>query len=144
MAFSPHVDERRKATPPIEQRLQFNSRIDPTFFATGVRHRITMWIVNTTSSGMIMFRVVSTTIDAYDIRLVFNRSSLEQGYPMIYARVRPAGDDDDQARALRGGGAKMFGEAQVIADKRRHVEFPYFRNTDAIARDVMVRFAAEC
>src|SRR5438093_1297810 len=49
-----HVAERGKASPPIQQRLQFQLRLDPALFAAGVGHRAPVRVVDKTAPRMIM------------------------------------------------------------------------------------------
>src|SRR5262245_66445925 len=62
-----HVAERGKAPPPIEQRLQFQLRLDPTLFAAGVGHDAPVRVVDKTAPGVIMLRVLAAAVDAYDV-----------------------------------------------------------------------------
>src|SRR5262249_31771882 len=118
-----HVLKRRKTPPPIDQWLQFQLRLDPALFAAGVGQDAPMRVVNKTASGMIMFRVLSATVDADDVGQILNRSRFEQRRPVVIAYGRPTGDDGDQVCATRGRPAEELGESQVIANERRDREF---------------------
>ena len=56
----PHVAERGKASPPIDERLQFQSRLDPALLTAGVGQRAAVRVVNMAAPGMIMLRVMAT------------------------------------------------------------------------------------
>src|SRR5262245_27226546 len=97
-----HVADRGNVSPPIEQRLQFQLRLDPALLDAGVGHYAPVRVVDKTAPRVIMRRVLAAAVDADDVGQVLDRARLEQRHPVVVAHGRPTGDDDDQVCAPRG------------------------------------------
>jgi len=114
--------ERRKVVAPGSHNFEVDRRGQHAFAFAGIRDDHPMRIYDHASPGIQKAGLHAHAIHADHIGLVFDRPRLQQSQPMLLSFRGPERHDHEEIRALARGGAKDLGEAQIVADERRHRE----------------------
>ena len=131
------IAERRELFAPGSHLLSVDVSHECLRVSPGLKNHFSQRVEECRPAVILKFRIAPRSIDAQNIRLIFDRPGLQKTYPMLAARCRPIGDDNEQFRPMPYGGAKQFRETKVVANERRNPQALPFKHGRRISGLIM-------